>query len=61
MGIDFGERYIGLAIKKENLSVPYAHKVIDQTKTIKMGSPIDFNNFMTAVIHENSFDYDEFF
>ena len=33
MGIDFGERYIGLAIKKENLSVPYAHKVIDQTKS----------------------------
>jgi len=33
LGIDFGERYIGLAIKKENLSVPYAHKVIDQTKS----------------------------
>ena len=33
MGIDFGERYIGLAIKKENLAVPYAHKVIDKTKS----------------------------
>ncbi len=27
-----------------------------QIKTIKMGSPIDFENFMTAVIHKNSFD-----
>ena len=33
LGIDFGERYIGLAIKKENLAVPYAHKVIDKTKS----------------------------
>jgi len=33
LGIDFGERYIGLAIKKDNLSIPYAHKVIDKTKT----------------------------
>ncbi len=33
LGIDFGERYIGLAIKKENLTVPYAHKVIDKTKS----------------------------
>ncbi len=28
----------------------------NQMKTIKMGSPIDFENFMTAVIHKNSFD-----
>ncbi|MAU62993.1 MAG: 1-pyrroline-5-carboxylate dehydrogenase [Flavobacteriaceae bacterium] len=28
----------------------------NQIKTIKMGSPIDFENFMTAVIHKNSFD-----
>ena len=33
LGIDYGERYIGIAIKKENLSVPYAHKVIDKTKS----------------------------
>ena len=32
------------------------NKVIDETKTIKMGSPIDFNNFMTAVIHAGAFE-----
>ena len=32
------------------------NKVIDETKTIKMGSPIDFNNFMTAVIHKGAFE-----
>ena len=32
------------------------NKVIDETKTIKMGSPIDFNNFMTAVIHADAFE-----
>jgi 1-pyrroline-5-carboxylate dehydrogenase len=30
-------------------------KVVDEAKTIKMGSPIDFNNFMTAVIHKDAF------
>ena len=40
----------------ESISKKLIDKVIDQTKTIKMGSPIDFNNFMTAVIHENAFD-----
>ena len=29
LGIDYGERYIGLAIKKDNTPIPYAHKVID--------------------------------
>ena len=29
LGIDYGERYIGLAIKKDNVPIPYAHKVID--------------------------------
>ncbi len=29
LGIDFGERFIGLAIKKHNISIPYAHKIID--------------------------------
>ena len=33
LGIDYGERYIGLAIKKESLKIPYAHKVIDKTKS----------------------------
>ena len=32
------------------------NKVISETKTIKMGSPIDFNNFMTAVIHAGAFE-----
>ena len=41
--------YIPKSISNELIS-----SVIDQTKTIKMGSPIDFNNFMTAVIHENA-------
>ena len=40
----------------ESISKKLIDKVMDQTKTIKMGSPIDFNNFMTAVIHENAFD-----
>lgn len=30
--------------------------LVDQLKTVKMGSPRDFSNFMTAVIHEGSFD-----
>ncbi len=29
LGIDFGERFIGLAIKKHDVSIPYAHKIID--------------------------------
>ena len=31
-------------------------KLKQQIKGIKIGSPIDFENFMTAVIHKNSFD-----
>lgn len=30
--------------------------LVTQLKTIRMGSPRDFQNFMTAVIHEGSFD-----
>ena len=30
--------------------------LIADLKSIKMGSPVDTNNFVTAVIHENSFD-----
>ena len=33
LGIDYGERYIGLAIKKHNISIPYAHKIIDTKKS----------------------------
>lgn len=31
-------------------------QVIDDVKSFKMGSPADLNNFVTAVIHEGSFD-----
>ncbi len=30
--------------------------LVDQLSTVTMGSPRDFNHFMTAVIHEDSFD-----
>ncbi len=33
LGIDFGERFIGVAIKKHNVSIPYAHKIIDTKST----------------------------
>ena len=33
LGIDFGERFIGIAIKKSNVSIPYAHKIIDIKNT----------------------------
>ena len=42
--------YIPKSISEELIS-----KVVEQTKKIKMGSPIDFNNFMTAVIHKDAF------
>ena len=38
-----------------SISKDLINKVIEETKTIKMGSPIDFNNFMTAVIHKGAF------
>ena len=38
-----------------SISEKLISKVIDEAKTIKMGSPIDFNNFMTAVIHKDAF------
>lgn len=53
LGIDYGERYIGLAIKKDNLSVPYAHKVIDKTKSnlIKeLEKTIDEENITKIII-----------
>ena len=31
-------------------------KLIDDVKSLKMGAPNDFRNFITAVIHEGSFD-----
>ena len=32
LGIDYGERYIGIAIKLEEVNIPYGHKILD-TKT----------------------------
>ena len=43
--------YIPKSMSKKVLS-----KLKKQIATIKMGSPENFENFMTAVIHENSFD-----
>ena len=42
--------YIPKSISEELIS-----KIVEETKKIKMGSPIDFNNFMTAVIHKDAF------
>ena len=39
----------------ESISENLINKVVEETKTIKIGSPIDFNNFMTAVIHKDAF------
>ncbi len=39
----------------KSISENLINKVVEETKTIKMGSPIDFNNFMTAVIHKDAF------
>ena len=38
-----------------SISEKLISKVVDEAKTIKIGSPIDFNNFMTAVIHKDAF------
>jgi 1-pyrroline-5-carboxylate dehydrogenase len=43
--------YIPKSISKE-----FFEKLKSGISKIKMGSPEDFKNFMTAVIHENSFD-----
>ena len=33
LGIDFGERFIGIAIKKSDVPIPYAHQIIDSKFT----------------------------
>jgi 1-pyrroline-5-carboxylate dehydrogenase len=40
----------------ESLWPVIKQKLVDEVATIKQGSPEDFSNFMTAVIHEASFD-----
>ncbi len=33
LGLDYGERFVGIAIKKIDVSIPYAHKIIDTNET----------------------------
>ena len=40
----------------KSISTEFFKKLKSEVSKIKMGSPEDFKNFMTAVIHENSFD-----
>ncbi len=40
----------------ESIADQVIEGVIDNIKSFSMGSPEDMNNFITAVIHENSFD-----
>ena len=40
LGIDYGERYIGIAIKHEELNIPYGHKIID-TKNNDINKELD--------------------
>jgi 1-pyrroline-5-carboxylate dehydrogenase len=40
----------------QSLWLEVKEELIKEVKTIKTGSPQDFNNFVTAVIHEKSFD-----
>ena len=40
----------------KSISKVFYEKLKSEISKIKMGSPEDFKNFMTAVIHENSFD-----
>ena len=47
LGIDYGERYIGVAIKLENVSVPYAHKVLDAQLD-------NLNKELTNIIKKNN-------
>lgn len=39
-----------------NLAEAIKHKLVEEIKTLKMGSPEDFGNFINAVIDEGSFD-----
>ena len=40
LGIDYGERYIGIAIKHEEVNIPYGHKIID-TKNIDINKELE--------------------
>ena len=52
LGIDFGERYIGFAIKKENVPIPYAHKILDTKKQdlIKEMKKIVLDENITTIV-----------
>ena len=53
IGIDYGERYIGLAIKKKNLNTPYPSKILDNKKVdilIEIKKLLDDNMIEEIVI-----------
>ncbi len=53
LGIDYGERYIGLAIKKSEVNIPYAHKIIDSKNSNlieELKKTIKNENITTLVI-----------
>ena len=49
IAIDFGERYIGLALKRESLSTPYPYKILDTQK-------IHVLNELKSVLIEHNID-----
>ena len=49
IAIDFGERYIGLALKRESLSTPYPLKILDTQK-------IQVLNELKSILIEHNID-----
>ena len=49
IGIDYGERYIGLAIKKKLLNTPYPLKILDRKK-------VDILVEIEKVLHDNEIE-----
>ena len=49
IAIDFGERYIGLALKRESLSTPYPLKILDTQK-------IQVLNVLKSILIEHNID-----
>jgi 1-pyrroline-5-carboxylate dehydrogenase len=43
-------------LRTKSLWPAIKEQIITDVKSMKMGSPEDFSNFITAVIHEGSFD-----
>ncbi|MDD4151241.1 MAG: Holliday junction resolvase RuvX [Candidatus Gracilibacteria bacterium] len=62
IGIDFGKKRIGIAIKVENIAIPYSiverHKIIDELKkiikernikTIILGNPLNMDGSLSEI------------